>query len=158
MTDPFEYDVGPAKATAVVTKGAKYGQAIHGHKLSGTLSLVQSSGGEGGSSRPQSSSASEVLSSQPRSPAPLHKPPPVAKVIPRGTLSEEEEDNDRESVLLRSAMPGLGVELGKGMFRSTSGLSSRSRDSHSQNRLSVNHVFTRTEEMDRMLSVISALD
>jgi hypothetical protein len=151
MTDPFEYDVGPLKAiAAVVTKGANHGLAIHGHKSSLTLSLAPSQG-----SRPQSRNSGDVLSSMARSPAPLHKPPPVAKVIPRGTLSEEDEA-DRESVLLRSAVPNLGVELGKDMFRSPSGLSGHSRAS--EHRLSVNHVFTRTEEMDRMLSVISALD
>lgn len=168
MTDPFEYDVGPAKAAvaaaAAASTGKKHGIAIHGRTASEASAKGKSL--TSSSSRPQSRGTTSVTAANAaRDNVPMHRPPPVAKVIPRATLSEEEEE-EREDREVTVPKPGAGAGHGGsgggggggGALRSSSALSadSSSRGS-SEHRLSVNHVFTRTEEMDRMLSVISSL-
>ncbi|ETN40745.1 uncharacterized protein HMPREF1541_05025 [Cyphellophora europaea CBS 101466] len=149
MTDPYEYDVGPAKALEAATLMKDHGPGIREKGGSETPDYT---------GRPQSRGTAKVSLAKSRDAVPLHHPPPVAVNIPRGALSEEEEEEDdsqgrfsNTTVAKRSA----AMESALAVPRSASAASGDS--SPEEKRLSVNHVLTRTEEMDRMLNAISLL-
>lgn len=160
MTDPFEYDLNPNDRT---TKPEKLAKATFGSsKIGGTNS--QGSRSETREKKAGRGEASTTF-------LPLHHPPPVAKVIPRGKLPEEmsllslsTQDRGQRHMHILSKDSGLKYRSLTQITRSNSRHSSRldhegCNDSfdtglenrHDITRLSVNHVLTSTEQMDRTM-------
>lgn len=148
MTDPVEYEGCSSKLDDVLISASHHRAAIGAHNAY-DLPIRGQSLTIGMQNRGTTDVASSVKA---RENVPLHMPPPVASVIPRGTLSEEEEE---DGFLLTTVPQGFDAVNVRGLLRSVSALSGESIAE--EHRLSVNHVFTRTEEMDRMLSVIGSL-
>ena len=100
MTDPHEYDL-PSSENALAA-------------------LSPTTNGNASSSRPRSQGSMTAL----------HHPPPVAKVLPKGKLAEEEGST-------KSTQPEPNIE-----------------GDDDEERLNVNHGFTDTEQMDRAIEAL----
>jgi hypothetical protein len=150
MTDPFEYELTPF--SDVPSKSPFAGAPVDSRPTSG--------------GRPGSRGGNSLLS------APLHPPPPVSQVVPRGKLPEESSLLSQSSNENRQRPAMHGHTLSKESGLRYQSLNHITRDVENENetdhassvvydseadrerktaRLSVNHVLTSTEQMDRAI-------
>jgi len=164
MTDPLEYDLNPIDMTTTPEKPA--GATSFPCKITGTNAQQPRSEPQAKATNSHGDTPTTYV------PVALHRPPPVAKVIPRGKLPEEmsllsaSSPQDREHHHMHmhtlSKDSGLKYRTLTQISRSNSRRSSsrfshgtgngRCNDSSDAARLSVNHLLTSTEQMDRAIA------